>query len=138
MDKTIVFKVETPTKNTASQKGISELFKTSSSVAHLTVLSIEALYLCNKEDVDVSSDKASDKKFLPDPAHDPCIGIFFTLYKDVCINFQKPDDAGGCVVKDFPFNKNEFPYLKSVPNESSLFWWLGRLLRQEDPDIIVG
>lgn len=127
-----------PIKMTEAQKAASEKLKNVCSVANLTVLSVEALFLCNQDTVDEESDKASDKKYIPDPLKDPCIGIFFTIYKDICNKFNTADEIGGCIVQTINFKSIDFPTIKRVKNEGDLFRWLGALLRKHDPDIIVG
>lgn len=142
LDKTIMFPKESPTKAIPSQKIRSELFKDSmklSSIHHLSVMSIEILFMCNEEKYFVKeSDKAFEKKFIPQPDKDPVIGFFFAFYDDICNNFQIPTRIGGVIMEGLNFKKEEFPEISVVSDENEIFLWVADLLKSLNPDIIVG
>uniref|UniRef100_A0A7E4W7G4 DNA polymerase n=1 Tax=Panagrellus redivivus TaxID=6233 RepID=A0A7E4W7G4_PANRE len=126
--------MESPTKITSSQKAASDLFTESmraSSVHGLTVLSIEVLFAC-------CGGGATADHFLPDPAKDPILGIFFAIYPDVCISFQRPKHHGGFIRSDIRFDATEFPNVSHFDSEVDLLDALANLIRTHDPDIIVG
>uniref|UniRef100_A0A914P1V7 DNA-directed DNA polymerase family B exonuclease domain-containing protein n=1 Tax=Panagrolaimus davidi TaxID=227884 RepID=A0A914P1V7_9BILA len=127
-----------PPKNSNAQKDATEKFKNACFVKNLTVLSIEALFECNQESVKEKSDKSNEKKCYPNPQNDPCLGIFYVIYFDICNSFENADIVGGCVTNKMKFKRKEFPKIEKVKCEGDIFRWLALILRKYDPDIIVG
>uniref|UniRef100_A0A914XZM0 DNA-directed DNA polymerase family B exonuclease domain-containing protein n=1 Tax=Panagrolaimus superbus TaxID=310955 RepID=A0A914XZM0_9BILA len=127
-----------PPKISKEQKDGTEKFKNACAVKNLTVLSIEALFQCNQESVKEKSDKASEKKYIPNPQTDPCLGIFYVIYNDICNDFEHADIIGGCVIDKMRYRKKDFPIIECVRSEDDIFRWLALILKKYDPDIIVG
>ena len=142
LDRTITFPKESPTKVMHTQKSTSELFKGSmklSSIHNLSVMSIEVLFMCNDEKYfPKESDKAYDKKFIPQADKDPVIGVFFAYYSDICNSFQVPTRVGGVLMEGLNFRREEFSEISVVSDENEIFLWTADLLKSLNPDIIVG
>ncbi|KAE9549389.1 hypothetical protein FO519_007397 [Halicephalobus sp. NKZ332] len=94
--------------------------------------------MCNDESSFKESDKAFEKKFIPQADRDPVIGVFFAFYSDVCNKFQVPSRTGGVVTEGMNIKKEDFPEVSVAADESEIFLWLADLLKSLNPDVIVG
>ncbi|KAH7728995.1 DNA polymerase [Aphelenchoides avenae] len=124
-----------------------------SNVDHLCVMSLEVLAM------------PSEDRPVPEPEHDPIVGVFFAIYEDVCNRHQRSDHRGGFVcyppigddeedeeedvVEDWPdeeadYESDEEPEpaysnnIEYVETEADVFKQLANVIVKHDPDIVIG
>ncbi|GIX95779.1 DNA polymerase zeta catalytic subunit, partial [Caerostris darwini] len=116
-----------------SQVGIDDCLL-SHEALHLTIMSLE-VHVSTREYLD------------PDPKFDPVVAIFYSIYEDVKTLQQKT--VGMITIKDEKCEKTLKNYLNVIPgvktcqvfcveDEESLFKKLASIVREWDPDVLIG